>query len=543
VHIHTLQRQQQRQRRRLSQSLGAVVKDKDKTKENNSNINSKKAKTSSTKSKRSGGYRLSLGIFPFLNRFDRNSKTKKTSTSTSTPDTMTTPIPTQQQQQLVTIGENATNSTATTTYAASTDAMINAMAQAGKDLYLNLNTTESKSKSKAAADAGLSLTDKSSKSTNVVGERPELAKSTSSNATKAKASKSNAVNTSTNIATSSISDSKDVKVEAEISWQDKYWNHRWFGYPKAAVVTSKEKPKTTTEKKPSTSASTFPKQVKSSRGNSMTTPLASSVVSPKQVDRTVGSSSSSKESKEPSSSLLPEKKQSDVLTVQDLESFLLTNGFVKRSELEASQKAMSSANALAAGTSVGGGGGKSRGSVAAPTFKTDGSSGSTGVALPQPSVLGYKDLKWGTAASAGFLGMLVGLSILPNLWFMGTLAGFLYGWDVGKKIPDGSPSNALNNLIVTLGRNLAKGFLAVYDAANAIFFMYKTGELSYAYYKRFSVLDDKFKINSKIDAWNARFAEGKVSFDAWERENEIGRKALAVRTFNLSRQRQGKGME
>ena len=30
-----------------------------------------------------------------------------------------------------------------------------------------------------------------------------------------------------------------------------------------------------------------------------------------------------------------------------------------------------------------------------------------------------------------------------------------------------------------------------------------------------------------MDAWNARFVEGKKNFDKWERENEIGRKVLA----------------
>lgn len=30
-----------------------------------------------------------------------------------------------------------------------------------------------------------------------------------------------------------------------------------------------------------------------------------------------------------------------------------------------------------------------------------------------------------------------------------------------------------------------------------------------------------------MDAWNARFVEGKKNFDQWERENEIGRKVLA----------------
>jgi hypothetical protein len=465
--MHTLQRRRQN---RLSQSLGAVVKDKTKD-------SSKEGKTA-TESRRLG-YRL--GIFPYLYRADQNNITSKMSFSdASTPDTVMAPTQTQ-----LTIGERATNS-ATTTPATSADTMINATAQAGEDL----NTTESKTD-----DAGLSLMDKSFNSANIVVERPELAKSTSSNATKA-----NVVNTAT-----TSRDSKDIKAEAKLSWRDKYLNR--FGYPKA-VVRSKD-------------ASASPEEVNGRRGKSKTSPLVFSV-SQKQVNRTL-SSSSSKESKETTSPLVPGKKSTDVLTVEDLESFLMTNGFVKRSELEASQKAMSSANALADAA-------RSRGSAAAAqTFKTDGSSGS-GVALPQLSVLSYKDMKWGTAVSAGFLGMLVGLSILPNLWFMGTLAGFLYGWDVGKKIPDGSPSNALNNLIVNLGRNLAKGFLTVYDATNAIFFMYKTGELSYAYYKRFSVLDDKFKINSKIDAWNARFAEGKVAFDAWERENEIGRKALAVRT-------------
>jgi hypothetical protein len=413
----------------------------------------------STESKSSGYH---LGVVPYLYRVDKNNTGKLSSTGSST--------------STISI---ATNST--TTPFVSTDTTLYATAQDWKDS----NT----------------FIDNSSNSTTILLERPELTNSASSIATNASAT--NAVNTTTTI----TSDSKTVKAEAEVSWQDKYFNR--FRYQKA-VATSKDRPQTKT---PPTSASAS--RSSNSRGNSKT-PLASSV-SQKQVNKTP----SSKESKEPTP-LVPGKKPSDVLTVEDLESFLMTNGFVKRSELEASQQATSSATVLAS-TGVA----KSGGS-AAQTFKTDGSSGS-GVALPQPSVLSYKDLKWGTAVSAGFLGLLVGLSILPNLWLVGVGIGFLYGWDIGKKIPDGSPGNALDNLLVSLGRKLSKSFLTVYDATNAVFFMYKTGELSYAYYKRFSVLDDRFKIQSKIDAWNSRFAEGKLSFDAWERENEIGRKALAVR--------------
>jgi hypothetical protein len=447
----------------LSLSLRAGVKDKSKTKD---------------KDKTKSGYRL--GVVPYLYRVDKSNTGKTRNKVTPNPTTLSK----SSSSSTSTIGENATINSTTTT--------LNATAQAGKEGML---TEQSFDFSNSTA------------STSMV-ERPELTTSTSS--------PFNATNTTSD-------SSKDVKAEAEISWQNKYWNP--FRNPKAVVKTEK----------PSTSASSVsPKQVNSSssiiRGSSKA--LLTSSVSPKQGNKT----RSDKEiSKEVTPSLLAGKKPTDVLTVEELESFLMTNGFVKRTEMEASQKAMSaSANAALAG-----GVGKSKGGSAAPTFKTDGTAGSSGVALPQPSVLSYRNLKWGTAVSAGFLGMLVGLSILPNLWFMGTLIGFLYGWEIGKKIPDGSPnSNALNNILVNLGRNLAKSCLTVYDATNAIFFMYKTGELSYAYYKQFSVLDDRFKIQSKMDAWNARFAEGKINFDAWERENEIGRKALAtMRTIWLVEER------
>ena len=57
--------------------------------------------------------------------------------------------------------------------------------------------------------------------------------------------------------------------------------------------------------------------------------------------------------------------------------------------------------------------------------------------------------------------------------------------------------------------------------------MYRTGQLSYEYYKRYETIDKRFGVQDKIDAWNARFIEGKENFDKWEQENEIGRKVLA----------------
>jgi hypothetical protein len=37
----------------------------------------------------------------------------------------------------------------------------------------------------------------------------------------------------------------------------------------------------------------------------------------------------------------------------------------------------------------------------------------------------------------------------------------------------------------------------------------------------------RFGIQEKVDAWNARFMQGKKKFDAWEQNNEIGRLVLA----------------
>jgi hypothetical protein len=70
--------------------------------------------------------------------------------------------------------------------------------------------------------------------------------------------------------------------------------------------------------------------------------------------------------------------------------------------------------------------------------------------------------------------------------------------------------------------------LQLYDYGQALWFLYKTGQLSYEYYKTYAVLDQRFAIQNKMDAWNARFQEGKIKFDAWEKENEISRTILAA---------------
>lgn len=78
----------------------------------------------------------------------------------------------------------------------------------------------------------------------------------------------------------------------------------------------------------------------------------------------------------------------------------------------------------------------------------------------------------------------------------------------------------------TICKVITKYYLLVYDFCQSIWFLYKTGQLSYDYMKRYQDIDSKYQIQEKIDAWNARFKKGKENFDQWEKENEVGRKFL-----------------
>jgi hypothetical protein len=164
------------------------------------------------------------------------------------------------------------------------------------------------------------------------------------------------------------------------------------------------------------------------------------------------------------------------------------------------------------------------------------------VAFPQESVLSYKGLTIGSTTCAGMLGMMLGMTVAPNLWLLGALLGSFYGYEISKNYQHKKqPQNVLSKSIIYLGRKCAKAYLRVYDAVYGIWFMYKTGQLSYDYYKQYSKLDERFGIQEKMDAWNARFVQGKKQFDEWERQHEIGRRVLAgFRTAWLVEERRRK---
>jgi len=201
-----------------------------------------------------------------------------------------------------------------------------------------------------------------------------------------------------------------------------------------------------------------------------------------------------------------------------------------------------------------------------------------GLGMPQPSSATPRQVGLGCAAVSGTAGAVLSASVLPDLWLAGFFLGGLYGYGASfqadadaqtaaraavrardatraaAKEPDDKGAaraaaaarteadaaerraigNAASRAIVVSGGRVTYMYLAVVDFFKAFWFMYKTGQLSYEYMQTYKKLDDRFSIQEKMDAWNSKFKEGKVNFDKWEKQNEVGRKILAgLRTVVL----------
>lgn len=169
----------------------------------------------------------------------------------------------------------------------------------------------------------------------------------------------------------------------------------------------------------------------------------------------------------------------------------------------------------------------------------------TSVAFPQgPAALSDSAAALGTRFVTTTVGMILLSSIASNLWLIGSVIGFAYGYRITslmKEEGDDDGATIINNttdplasLCRSCGQWVGRTWLRLQSAITSLWFLYKTGELSMEYYKRYAKLDQRFAIQSKMDAWNALFVKGKQSFDAWERENQVGRRTLAtLRTFWL----------
>ena len=123
-------------------------------------------------------------------------------------------------------------------------------------------------------------------------------------------------------------------------------------------------------------------------------------------------------------------------------------------------------------------------------LKRSDSAGGGGVAMPQSSVLSYCDLTIGSVVASGMVGMILSITILPNLWLVGILLGSLYGYQVSRNYKDKmaqqptgmtttptATTNVISHIIIDMEQHLAKAYLVIYDFFHGIWFMYKTGQL------------------------------------------------------------------
>jgi hypothetical protein len=135
----------------------------------------------------------------------------------------------------------------------------------------------------------------------------------------------------------------------------------------------------------------------------------------------------------------------------------------------------------------------------------------SGIAFPQPSVISESNIQRGSTVAGSIVGLVIGITILPNLWLVGMVLGGGYGYDVAKKRNEGEDEfitdngvvvakdrNIIGRFLLYSGTTLARGVLQLYDYWKAMWFLYKTGQLSYEYYKTYESLDRRFEIQSKV---------------------------------------------
>ena len=102
-------------------------------------------------------------------------------------------------------------------------------------------------------------------------------------------------------------------------------------------------------------------------------------------------------------------------------------------------------------------------------------------AFPQPIPLTPTTLSTCCSVTTGLTTLTLAYSVSPNLWLVGYLAGSLYGTTASRR----ASTNTIDRLIIRYGTILAQYWVKCLEFFNSMFFLYKTGQLSYDYWKRY----------------------------------------------------------
>ncbi|CAM9893087.1 unnamed protein product, partial [Hapterophycus canaliculatus] len=136
----------------------------------------------------------------------------------------------------------------------------------------------------------------------------------------------------------------------------------------------------------------------------------------------------------------------------------------------------------------------------------------------------------GAAFAGGVAGMIVGWSILPNLWLAGAVAGAVAFAALSR-----SSSGTAGSFCSTCGIQVALIYKDIRDWWEQTVFLYKTGKLSYTYWRGFEKYDQAWGLTAKYTETMSKLSKEALELD---RQYKIRQKTLRAgkRVTKLSRQ-------
>ncbi|CAM9898305.1 unnamed protein product, partial [Laminaria digitata] len=124
----------------------------------------------------------------------------------------------------------------------------------------------------------------------------------------------------------------------------------------------------------------------------------------------------------------------------------------------------------------------------------------------------------GAAFAGTFVGMIVGWSVLPNLWLVGAVAGAV-SWAALSRT-----TGTVGSVCSTCGIQVALLYKDVRDWWEQTVFLYKTaGKLSYTYWKGFEGYDKAWGLTDKYNLTLTKLSKEALELD---RQYKIRAKSL-----------------
>ncbi|CAM9467133.1 unnamed protein product [Ectocarpus sp. 13 AM-2016] len=136
----------------------------------------------------------------------------------------------------------------------------------------------------------------------------------------------------------------------------------------------------------------------------------------------------------------------------------------------------------------------------------------------------------GAAFAGSVAGMIVGWSVLPNLWLVGGVTGALAFAALSR-----SSTGTVGTICSTCGIQVALMYKDVRDWWEQTVFLYKTGKLSYTYWRVFEGYDQAWGLSAKYSETVAKVSKEALELD---RQYKIRQKTLRAgkRLTRISRQ-------